>query len=489
MSRRRLPRKPASLKPPNDGTPLGHLSDAELVAELARRRMPHGRVDLDALEEVAEETGRDLGEETLAATIAGLPPEGTEARRCPRCGKPVPVKTPNRVRHILTIAGELRLSRNYHHCRHCRFGFYPRDRELKLPEEGELSSAMERRVLDFGVNDTFGSAAERWSIHYPTSISENLVRRVVERVGRRCEEASSELSLQRACRETPEEPASALIVGGDGSMLLTREESWKEAKVAVVARTDDLLQVKSRSSVSAARYVAVLGGQTEFRDKLAAALEAERADEVSKIVWLGDGAPENWTLARALCPFAVQVLDLPHAIQNGMECGKALLGEGDPGLLLWEERLKRLVDAASPDTAIRELMDCLPYTTTDEQLGALDRLIGYYRANEKRMRYSEFREMGLPVGSGIVESAHRHVLQVRMKRAGQRWAIQRARRMVRLRALYRTAGPLRFHWAIGEALKAPPARAHHSVPNAPRRAKHSYTPSRISLYGRRAASK
>jgi len=489
MSRRRQPRKLASLKPPNDGTPLGHLSDAELVAELARRRMPQGRVDLDALEDVAEETGRDVGEEALAATIAALPPEGTAAQPCPRCGKPVPVKTPNRVRHILTTAGELRLSRNYHYCQPCRFGFCPRDRELNLPEEGELSSAMERRVLDFGINDTFGSAAERWSIHYPTSISENLVRRVLERVGQRSESASSELSLQRACRESPEEPASALVVGDDGSMLLTREESWREVKVAVVARADDLVREKNRGRVSEARYVAVLGGQDEFRDKLAAALEAERADEVPNIVWLGDGAPEVWKLAQELCPFAIQVLDLPHAIQNGMACGKALLGEGDSGLPLWEERLKRLVDAASPDAAIRELMDCLPYTTTDEQLDALDQLIGYYRRNEKRMRYSAFREMGLPVGSGIVESAHRHVLQVRMKRAGQRWAIQRARRMARLRALYRTAGPLRFHWAIGEALKVPPARAHHPVPNAPRRAKHSYTPSRISPYGRLAASK
>jgi hypothetical protein len=37
-----------------------------------------------------------------------------------------------------------------------------------LPEEGEVSEAMERRILDFGINDTFESVAERWSIHYPT---------------------------------------------------------------------------------------------------------------------------------------------------------------------------------------------------------------------------------------------------------------------------------------------------------------------------------
>jgi hypothetical protein len=110
-------------------------------------------------------------------------------------------------------------------------------------------------------------------------------------------------------------------------------------------------------------------------------------------------------------------------------------------------------------------------THTDEQLAALDQLVGYYRANETRMRYTLFREWGLPVGSGIVESAHRHVLQVRMKRAGQRWAVQRARRMARLRAAYRTAGPRRFHWAIGEAQKTPVPRFHRLLPNSARRAK------------------
>ena len=89
--------------------------------------------------------------------------------RDPKCKQLVPVKAKNRARHILTTAGELRLTRNYHHCSHCGLGFYPRDAELKLPENGEVSDAMERRILDFGVNDTFEAVAERWGIHYPTS--------------------------------------------------------------------------------------------------------------------------------------------------------------------------------------------------------------------------------------------------------------------------------------------------------------------------------
>jgi hypothetical protein len=489
MSRRRTPKKRATDQAPKDGSPLGHLSDAELVRELVRRRVSSGKVrpELDALESMAEELQREAGQEGLSAAIDALPPEDGTPKPCPKCGRPVPVKARNRIRVVLTIAGELRLSRNYHHCSACNLGFYPRDIELHLPEAGEVSPAMERRILDFGVNDTFDAAAERWSIHYPFPISPNLVRRVIDRVGERQDAAWSELSLQRAYRPSPDESPRSLVVAGDGGMLLTRD-GWKEAKVAVVARGEDFLVSKNRPGVAQARYVAEFD-QSAFRTRLAAALEAEHAGDVENIVWLGDGAKENWTMAAELCPFAVQVLDFPHAVQNGMECGKALLGEADVSLPLWEQRLKQLLDDASPDAAIRELMDCLPYTADDDQLRALDDLIRYYRTNEKRMRYLLFRELGLPIGSGIVESAHRHVLQVRMKRAGQRWSPLRARRMARLRAAYRTAGPRRFHSAIGEAVAAPPSRAHRTLPNGPRRAKRTVTPSRVSGLNRAAASK
>ncbi|MHB8879122.1 MAG: hypothetical protein ACYC8T_35940 [Myxococcaceae bacterium] len=203
MSRRRKTRTPVSnTKPPNDGTLLGHLSDADLMKEfareLARRRAGGGMVVLDEIESFTGEVQLTLGEETLAAVIAALPPEDDLPKPCPKCRQLVPVKAKNRLRHILTIAGELRLTRNYHHCGHCNHGFYPRDAELKLPEGGEVSDAMERRILDFGITT-------------------------------------------------------------DGSMLLTREEGWKEAKVAVVARAEAFQSEKQRRRVDEARYVAVLG--------------------------------------------------------------------------------------------------------------------------------------------------------------------------------------------------------------------------------------
>ena len=286
MSRRVSRKLAAKIEAPKDGTPLGHLSEAELLKEVARRRAARGQFSsLDEIESFIADDQRDLGQEELAAVIDVLPRESSAPKPCPKCRASVPVKTRNRTRNIMTIAGDLRLCRNYHYCNKCKAGFYPRDAELKLPEEGEVSDAIEKRILDFGMNGSFEEGTERWGIHYPTPISSNLIRRVVDRVGRRRENAHSPLALQQAALPSPHHPPKSLVVAGDGSMLLTREAGWKEAKVAVVARGDSLIPDKS---VVDPRYVAVLGGQDEFRSALKAALDAESADDVMHIIWLGD---------------------------------------------------------------------------------------------------------------------------------------------------------------------------------------------------------
>ncbi len=442
-----IPKKPDSTV---GEVPLGAATEAQLIAQLARLRAQGGKLKLSEMELAAESSKFQFGRESLEAMIEVLPPETDEAKPCPKCGKPISVRARRRERQVLTLSGPITFVRNYHYCEHCEEGFYPRDAELGLPEEGDVSEEMSKRILDLGVNDTFAAAAERFSIHYPQEISENLVRRVVDRVGRMCEHADP-LLLQESSMPT-QEPASFLVVATDGSMLQTREDAWREAKVAVVARGENHVTtgVGKRPGVLHARYVAVLESREKYIAKLKAALAAERADEVTKVVWLADGASGNWTLAKDSLPFAIQILDHPHAVQHGMACGRILLGEDSECLELWERRIRELLEEG-PQRLIEEIMDCLPETDSDEELGALDDLVRYYRTNETRMHYAEYRADGLPIGSGIAESAHKHVLQVRMKRAGQRWGVRQADQMAGLRAAYRTAGPRRFHWAIREA--------------------------------------
>src|SRR2546426_12363791 len=74
---------------------------------------------------------------------------------------------------------------------------------------------MEKRVLDFAINDVYGECAARWNLHYQEPISENLLRRVIARVGAQCE-AADQVQLQQELK--PGEGVAEGPVGeADGS--------------------------------------------------------------------------------------------------------------------------------------------------------------------------------------------------------------------------------------------------------------------------------
>ena len=70
---------------------------------------------------------------------------------------------------------------------------------------------------------------------------------------------------------------------------------------------------------------------------------------------------------------------------------------------------------------------------TEEATKTLETEGGYVRANAERMWYATYRDQGLPVGSGAEESAAKHLVQQRMKRAGMRWSELGARAILHLR--------------------------------------------------------
>jgi len=78
------------------------------------------------------------------------------------------------------------------------------------------------------------------------------------------------------------------------------------------------------------------------------------------------------------------------------------------------------------EQAMADLPPCAAPLTTQ--------LEAYLRTNRARLRYDLFRQRGLLCGSGPIEAAHRTLLQVRLKRSGQRWSNHGLDRLVRLRS-------------------------------------------------------
>ena len=86
------------------------------------------------------------------------------------------------------------------------------------------------------------------------------------------------------------------------------------------------------------------------------------------------------------------------------------------------------------DSGVETVLDNISSTKASEKDKI--KIINYYQNNKARMKYKQYRHIGCGIiGSGAIESAHRTVIQKRMKLSGQRWSINGAKNMLRLRVI------------------------------------------------------
>ena len=67
---------------------------------------------------------------------------------------------------------------------------------------------------------------------------------------------------------------------------------------------------------------------------------------------------------------------------------------------------------------------------------AINKALGYLRRNAPFLDYPTYLAQGLPIATGIIEGACRHLIQDRLGITGARWGLCGAEAMLRLRALH-----------------------------------------------------
>lgn len=94
----------------------------------------------------------------------------------------------------------------------------------------------------------------------------------------------------------------------DGGMGLTREDDWRELKLArIFAAHDHLSESEERNFIHQSNYVAHLGSHRAFYNKLLPV-----TDTLPNLVWIADGARWIWNMVATHYPNSVQILDYYH---------------------------------------------------------------------------------------------------------------------------------------------------------------------------------
>ena len=155
------------------------------------------------------------------------------------------------------------------------------------------------------------------------------------------------------------------------------------------------------------------------------------------LVILGDGASWIWDRVADLAEPGQKVwhiLDFWHACDLA-KIGKKLYGEGSEQFKACFERWRGLLWDGCVAVVIKELQDLHDsgrYNKT--QCYDLQGESNYFTTNKQRMDYPLYRHLGLPIGSGVVESACKNVVAKRMKQSGMSWTLDGAKEMLQLRA-------------------------------------------------------
>ncbi len=180
--------------------------------------------------------------------------------------------------------------------------------------------------------------------------------------------------------------------------------------------------------------------------------EAERRDPQHNRQWVAlvDG---NETQLRLLKEQSVDlgvvltiVLDLMHVLGYLWKAAFVFHKEGSEQAQAWvTERLVRLLHGHSSHVAAGIRRSATLRKLSSEQRLPVDKCADYLLKYSEFLRYDQYLKAGLPIATGVIEGACRHLIKDRMDLTGARWSLKGAEAVLRLRSL-RSSGDFEEYW-------------------------------------------
>lgn len=300
------------------------------------------------------------------------------------------------------------------------------------------SRRVQRALTDFGADEPFAKATQKFKEHYGVEVSIYRTRELTYKHARRM--AADIPAPQRAL---PAKGAAVILAEADGCMLPTvktseappgadrrkyRQSEWKEIRL-VAARDVDCVQTHYAATLQGVETAGVLWEN--------AVVAAGRGIQTF-VHGVGDGA--SWIVTQCLARLGPQVrytVDLYHVCDY-----LAAVWPGQRELVhLHRDHLK----AGQLETVLAALRACeIPSGCSPEEAPAVAAL-RYLENRRDQLNYPAALTAGLPVGSGLIESGNRHVLQRRLKQPGTWWLPENLNDMAALRTT-RASGTFDQYW-------------------------------------------
>ena len=290
---------------------------------------------------------------------------------------------------------------------------------------------MQRAVVDFGADNAFGQVAGKLEEHYGISLPPGMAAVITERHARALQE--EEVMPTPTDRVAPltliaETDGSMIpvVISGNGEPQADRRKHrtllWKEARLSLVRRPDE---VEPRFAVTLGD--ATLTGKAWKQLALAAGMNRH-----TRIHGVGDGAA--WIAEQVERQFGAQgryLIDLYHLCDY--LAAAAPTCDSEPAA--WVARQKARCTGGQMAMVMDELAVHAEPDSVPSDQAPVRRCQRYIANRPGQFDYAQAIAANLPIGSGEVESAHRYVIQKRLKLPGAWWTTDNAQAMLNLRSM------------------------------------------------------
>lgn len=296
----------------------------------------------------------------------------------------------------------------------------------------QCSLPLQRVVTDFGADVAFAQVEDKLVEHYGILLGESTIRRITQ------------LHAQIIHETTPMDEAwpaeigcRTVIVEMDGGMVPIVEADttqtdrrkgkvllWKEAKLC-------LAHAAGSQTLS---YGGTLLGDVEAAGKqLFACAKKAGFGKTSRVHAVGDGA--EWIARQVEERFGSRsgyLIDFYHVCDYLSAAATAICPTAQAANA-WFSRQKALLKAGQHALVIESLLPHLETSATPDNQASIRSCHRYLSRRQHQLDYPSALANDLPIGSGEIESAHRYIVQKRLKLPGAWWRAANADHMLALR--------------------------------------------------------
>ena len=375
---------------------------------------------------------------------------------CPICGKRLRSKG-FADRRVLTLLGWVLWKRPVGRCPdRCEIGHVvaPLDEELGIGPGEHTSAEVKHTACAMAVFLPFELTARFLAQLTGVHVGHSAVWEWVQEAGRRAMKRLDRELKALAQGATPQPEALSpmlaglpLVCGADGVMVPFRSQvgtpegkvTWREVKVGIFARLGHRLTQKGKQVVQLhrRRLLAVLGKPKDLQVRLRLEGLRQGMSNARLVSSVSDGSRWLWPIVSPV--FAGvrrlrRVLDFYHAAQNIWKGVEPYFGRKKDKALAYFRLARHLLRQGEADVVLADILRAaqepgLPAGAKK----SLERLYRYLKRYRGCIDYGNTKAMGLPIGSGMVESACKWLIQQRFKCVGMRWSEEGFNHLLHLR--------------------------------------------------------